>query len=127
MWAGPRGGAPFAAACLRLLEMVGRPIWPWATDDQSGVLGEAFPAAQLRKWALPHQNYSRDDQVASREQIIESLNERVAIGKAEEQAMLRSADAVDAVIAAFAAVHIVRDKVFDTVKPSEEGLIAVAP
>ncbi len=30
MWAGPRGGAPFAAACLRLLERSERPLWPWA-------------------------------------------------------------------------------------------------
>ena len=29
MWNGPRGGAPFAAACLRLLERSGRPCWPW--------------------------------------------------------------------------------------------------
>ena len=46
MWNGPRGGAPFAAACLRLLERSGRPVWPW-TAFQNGILGEAFPAAQL--------------------------------------------------------------------------------
>ena len=28
MWSGTRGGAPFTAACLRLLELAGRPIWP---------------------------------------------------------------------------------------------------
>lgn len=43
MWNGPRGGAPFTAACLRLLERSERPSWPWAAM-QSGILSEAFPA-----------------------------------------------------------------------------------
>lgn len=30
LWNGPRGGAPFAAACITLLHRAGRPVWPWA-------------------------------------------------------------------------------------------------
>ncbi len=53
LWAGARGGAPFTAACLRLLDTVSRPIWPWSAG--TGILGEAFPAAQLLEWGIPYQ------------------------------------------------------------------------
>jgi hypothetical protein len=31
-WNRPRGGAPFTAACLRLLSDCGSPLWPWVRD-----------------------------------------------------------------------------------------------
>jgi hypothetical protein len=52
LWNGPRGGAPFAVACLALIARCQRPCWPWHRTAQ-GLLVEAFPAAQLRQWNLP--------------------------------------------------------------------------
>jgi hypothetical protein len=57
MWCGPRGGAPFAAACLRLIDRSNAAAWPWV-QGKSGILAEAFPAAQLRQWGLPFFGYS---------------------------------------------------------------------
>lgn len=50
MWAGPRPGAPFTAAALKLLHRSGRPVWPFTSADHSALLVEAFPAAQLVQW-----------------------------------------------------------------------------
>ena len=47
LWPQPRGGTPFAAACLALIARSGRPCWPWYRRV-GGLLVEAFPAAQLR-------------------------------------------------------------------------------
>lgn len=52
--AGPRGGAAMTAACLKLLHEANCPIWPWQRSARR-LLAEAFPAAQLRHWQLPHQ------------------------------------------------------------------------
>jgi hypothetical protein len=78
MWNGPRPGAPFTAACLRLLQQSGRPCWPWAII-QSGLLVEAFPAAQLRQWGLEHQNYWKTDAIDVRKSIVSGLEQRVSI------------------------------------------------
>ena len=125
MWSGSRGGAPFAAACLRLLELSGRPIWPW-DQLQPGILGEAFPAAQLRQWDLPYRAYSRPDQVENRKKIIIGLKERASINPADEPKLLDSADALDAVVAAFAAIAIANGNVPNFTEAGEEGFIAVA-
>jgi predicted nuclease with RNAse H fold len=125
MWSGIRGGAPFAAACLRLLELVGRPIWPWH-DPQPGILGEAFPAAQLYQWGLPHRAYSKPSQTENREAIVRGLSARASIDPVDERKLLDSPDALDAVIAAFAAIAISKGEVANFSKPSEEGFIAVA-
>lgn len=123
-WNGPRGGAPFAAACLALLARAGRPIWPWA-PPQPGLLVEAFPAAQLRAWRLPHQGYGRPDQADTRRRIADGLAEHVALGRwrAEIEA---SPDALDAVVAAFAGVAV--ETGLMTVDPGlEDGQIAIMP
>jgi hypothetical protein len=125
MWSGTRGGAPFAAACLRLLELAGRPIWPWH-DPQPGILGEAFPAAQLCQWRLPHRAYSKPSQTENREAIVWGLSARVSIDPVDERKLLDSPDALDAVIAAFAAIAIAKGEVANFSRPSEEGFIAVA-
>jgi hypothetical protein len=125
MWSGTRGGAPFAAACLRLLELAGRPIWPWH-DPQPGILGEAFPAAQLCHWGLPHRAYSKPDQTENREAIVSGLSVRVSIDPVDERKLLDSPDALDATIAAFAAIAISKGEVANFSKPCEEGFIAVA-
>lgn len=125
MWSGHRGGAPFAAACLRLLDLAQRPIWPWH-QSQSGILGEAFPAAQLCQWHLPHQGYSRPDQIEARRKIISELKARASIDRTDERKLLDSADALDAVIAAFAAIAIAKNDVANFAQAGEEGFIAVA-
>jgi hypothetical protein len=125
MWSGTRGGAPFAAACLRLLELAGRPIWPWH-DPQPGILGEAFPAAQLCQWGLPHRAYSKPSQIENRETIVKGLSTRASIDPVDERKLLDSPDALDAAIAAFAAIAISKGEVANFTQPSEEGFIAVA-
>lgn len=124
MWAGPRGGAPFAAACLRLLEMVGQPIWPWS-EAQTGLLTEAFPAAQLHQWGLPHQRYSKGTQLDNRKKILAAIKQRLGVGTVFEETMLDSADALDSVIAAFAAIFVARAGGLKFGQLSQEGQIAV--
>jgi predicted nuclease with RNAse H fold len=125
MWSGARGGAPFAAACLRLLELAGRPIWPWH-DPQPGILGEAFPAAQLFEWGLPHRAYSKPDQTATRKVIVRGLSTRLSMDPVDERKLLDSPDALDATIAAFAAIAVSKGEVANFSKFSEEGFIVVA-
>ena len=125
MWSGSRGGAPFAAACLRLLELAGRPIWPWH-EPQLGILGEAFPAAQLCQWDLSHRGYSGPDQIENRKTIVSELKVRASIDPVDERKLLDSADALDAVIAAFAAIAIAKSDVVNFSQAGDEGFIAVA-
>lgn len=103
LWNGPRGGAPFAAACMTLLQCAGRPVWPWKTAP--GMLVEAFPAGQLRQWGMPHKGYNGRDPAptALRRRLVGSLADRVRLGEFRE-AIENSADALDAVIAGFAAI-----------------------
>lgn len=102
LWNGARAGAPFAMACLTLLARAERPMWPWASGP--GMLVEAFPAAQLRSWGLPHQGYAKPEQHEARERILAGLAGRVRIVAGFRDTMLASADALDAVVAAFAGI-----------------------
>ena len=121
LWNGPRGGAAFTAACLTLLARSGRPVWPWNCGQ--GMLVEAFPAAQLRTWALPHSGYSKPEQHDAREQILVGLAKRLDFSADQRDAMLRSPDALDAVIAAFAAIAAIRQGA--PARYPDDGLIAV--
>jgi hypothetical protein len=107
LWNGPRGGAPFAAACLTLIARAGRPCWPWQTAPH-GLLVEAFPAAQLRRWSLPHRAYGNASQTDARREIIAGLTPRIALSPGQTETMHRSADALDAVIAVFAGLAVQR-------------------
>ncbi|MDP1026713.1 DUF429 domain-containing protein [Sphingomonas sp. KR1UV-12] len=121
LWNGPRGGAPFAAACLTLLAQAGRPIWPWSRGP--GMLVESFPAAQLRTWGLPHTGYAAPDQRAARAIILEGLRDRIGLDAAQAELLLASADALDAVVAGFGAIAAERGDA-----PAEvpaDGLISV--
>lgn len=121
LWNGPRGGAAFAAACLTLLARAGRPVWPWNCGP--GMLVEAFPPAQLLTWKLPHSSYSKPEQRAAREQILVGLAKHLDFTASQRDSMLGSSDALDAVIATFAAIAAVREGA-----PAEypaDGLIAV--
>ncbi len=126
LWAGPRGGAPMTAACLTLLGMVGGPVWPFTRTGVS-LLVEAFPAAQLRAWRLPHQGYGHAAEGAdTRKLILSSLKTRLHLGSFEHQ-MQQSADALDAVLAAFAAIAVTEAQLLAEPGPDsdKEGWIAV--
>jgi len=103
LWNGARPGAPFAAACLTLLARAQRPVWPW--KDAPGMLVETFPAAQLRAWSLPHTGYVDDQARPLRARIVRHLEEtrHILIDTSSRKEMLRSADALDAVLATFGA------------------------
>ena len=73
------------------------------------MLVEAFPAAQLRTWALPHSGYSKPEQHDAREQILVGLAKHLDFTASQRASMLGSPDALDAVITAFAAIAAVRE------------------
>jgi hypothetical protein len=128
LWAGPRGGAAFTVACLTLLARSGRPCWPWATTGP-GLLVEAFPAAQLRQWRLPHRRYAGpgDADRANRGRIVEALCERLAVAEDQVQLLAQNADALDAVIAAMAALAVDAGTALPPPALDGEGWIAVHP
>lgn len=124
-----RPGTPMTAACLELLARAERPIWPWAGNDEPGLLVEAFPAAQLRQWAWPTTGYNAA--VHIRQEIIERLEQfrELSIPQNFRNQMLASADALDAVLCAFASIAVTEQNL--AVDPeaaihSLEGWIAVS-
>lgn len=128
LWWKPRGGAPFTTACLKLIAMATpKACWPWTTAD-SGMLVEAFPMAQLHHWGLDYQGYNGAAGHATRARIIAALAGRVDFGPhvAKVQA---SADALDAVLAGFAAIAASRGIAPPPSPywPDGEGCIAIHP
>jgi hypothetical protein len=86
---------------------------------------EAFPATQLRHWGLPHESYSGSSQ-ERRKSIVDALARRLHIPPEHYRLMFHSADALDAVLAAFAAVAVCRNCVgVPPPNEKEEGWIAV--
>jgi hypothetical protein len=89
------------------------------------MLVEAFPAAQLRHWGLPYEGYAGSTHEIRRE-IVNAFARRLNVPTSHRYEMLESADALDAVLAAFAAVAVCRDCI--GVPPpdvTEEGWIAI--
>ena len=127
LWTGPRGGAAMTASCLYLLSKTGCPIWPWSTAGP-GLLAEAFPAAQLKHWKLPFQRYNDQDEIgtANREKIVAFLESRwLEIGEFKQK-LLDSADAIDAVLCAFAAKAVSQGELAAQAEAfDDEGQIAV--
>lgn len=125
LWVAPRGGAPMTAACLVLLARAARPVWPFAPAGR-GCIAEAFPAAQLRQWDLPHVRYAGAEGKRARRTIEAALAPRVDPGFFAP--VLRgSADALDAVLAAFGAVALTDGQLADPPGrlAAKEGWIAV--
>jgi hypothetical protein len=129
MWTGARPGPPMTAACLTLLHRAGRPLWPWSSRGP-GLLVEAFPAGQLSKWGPPHVKYDGTSKAATatRATIIEALKTRGRLGS-RTPTLLGSADALDAVLAAFGAIAVTTSSI-QTPKGATvatEGWVAVHP
>ena len=128
LWYTPRGGAPMTAACLKLLAQAHHPLWPWV-EKEEGILIEAFPAAQLRVWNCPNNRYNGNTPGAEerRKEIYNTISERIN-ASGFESLVFASADALDAVICAFAAIAATNGRVFSEPqwpKASTEGWIAV--
>jgi len=130
LWTKGRPGAPLTSACLKLLAQSGCPIWPWEDKTQKRLLVEAFPTAQLKIWGLPYFGYG--DNIAGagnkRLEIISAVQNRLTIPSHLRNKMLASADALDAVICAFAAMAVTEDKLAfepDREFSGLEGWIAV--
>ena len=126
LWAGPRGGAAFTAACLTLIGKSGRPCWPWVKGG-SGILVEAFPAIQLKMWNLPHQNYGKPEYSGTREEILSSIERRFAVNISDEHRrdMIASPDALDALICCFAARAVGMNKLETELQHQADGCIAI--
>lgn len=128
LWAKGRPGAPMTSACLKLIALRGSPVWPWDGKGKKRLLVEAFPLAQLKVWVGKHKPYSKPENFSARKEIIAYLKSRVSINPSEEDEMVYSADALDAVIAVFAGIAVKENKLVQEpdYKISElEGWIAV--
>lgn len=127
LWSGPRGGSAMTVACLTLLARSGCSIWPWSTSTP-GLLAEAFPMTQLFHWGLPHVAYNGKDAkaVKTRAEITAALDQRIHVGYFRTL-VEESADALDAVLCAFAAVAVGEGKLDVPPVPgeNEEGWIAL--
>lgn len=127
LWNGARPGAPMTAACLTLLHRASRPLWPWSSQSP-GLLVEAFPAGQLKTWTLPHQGYdgASAPAVATRLTILGALAARIQVGS-WSATLLGSADALDAVLCAFAAIAVSTASKPSSASAQTEGWILVHP
>jgi hypothetical protein len=131
VWTGGRPGAPFASACVKLLAQAGCEIWPWNGGDTIGVVVEAFPAAQLRQWGLPHRQYNGPAGQANREVIVADLtaNRQLQISDSDLATIRTDADALDAVICSYAARAVAENRLGVGLPPFDawrlEGWIAV--
>jgi Protein of unknown function (DUF429) len=90
------------------------------------LLAEAFPAAQLRQWGLPHQGYARLSALKVREIIMASLRKRIDLTPTQVETALNYPDALDAIIAVFAAIAVSYQTVAGFTSANEEGFISVA-
>lgn len=114
------------AACVTLLHRAARPMWPWSSETR-GFLVEAFPAAQLHTWGLPTVKYNGASAEArkTRSAIASVLGSHVTLGQFAPT-VLAEADALDAVLCAFAALAVVTARIaVPPVTSSDEGWIAV--
>ncbi len=116
------------AACLTLLHYSQCPIWPWHQGSEPGLLVEAFPAAQLCHWGMEFEGYNGDSPEAllKRATLVGSLSELIEIPDGLlRKKVEQSADALDALLCAFAAVAVSTDRPSRSLVPSDEGQIAV--
>ena len=116
------------AACLTLLRQSQCPIWPWHQADERGLLVEAFPAAQLCYWGMEFEGYNGkgDEARGKRKTLVDFLSNLIEISSDQQKQMKESADALDAVVCAFAAIAVSTGTLAGAMPPTDdEGLIAV--
>ncbi len=128
LWAGARGGAAMTSACITLLHRARVAVWPWSQATTSGLVVEAFPAAQLQAWGLPHEGYSKRDQSSRhcRIRIADDVGRRVRLGT-YDSILREEADALDALLCAFAGIAVSEGRVLGHAgaASTSEGWIAV--
>lgn len=90
---------------------------------------EAFPAAQLRHWKIQHDGYNGNDYKASstRRELVQFVSARITLDDPFREKLEASADALDAVLCAFAAIAVTTGKLPDWLSGplDSEGRIAV--
>ena len=130
VWAGQRPGAPFASACIKLLANANRQAWPWASPNTCPLV-EAYPAAQLRHWGLPFQQYDGAAGQGNRAAIIQALSvsRGLQVGNEYLDILHADADALDAVLCSYAARAVTQNHLGLALPPFDvwkwEGWIAI--
>lgn len=117
-------GTSMTAACLKLLGESACDIWPWSNGDV-GLLIEAFPAAQLSMWNLPYQQYNGPTPEAevNRKTIFNYLSRSGLSVGSYAGILVENADALDAVICAFAAIAVTEGNV--RVLPPDDNAVSL--
>jgi len=108
-----------ALRCARLLGEVERDGVPLDRSGLTGPIAEVYPAATLRVWQLSgRESYKRPESKRARQSIVELLEGALGIGLPAEVAerCVASHDALDALIAAFAARAAALGR---TIRPAE--------
>jgi predicted nuclease with RNAse H fold len=108
-----------ALRCARLLGEVERDGVPLDRSGLTGPIAEVYPAATLRGWQLSGlESYKRPEARAARQSIVELLERAIGMPFPAEVAdrCVRSHDALDALIAAFAARAVALGR---TIRPAE--------
>lgn len=92
------------------------------------MLVEVFPAAQLKQWGWACPGYGKPENVDMRRMLVSALGERLDGLEGDLRLMMTYPDALDAVLAAFGALAVVRGDLArapDDGPFREEGWIAV--
>ncbi|MFI4935975.1 MAG: DUF429 domain-containing protein [Caulobacterales bacterium] len=133
LWCGPRGGAAFSVACMTLLAGHPGPIWPFRAGGEGATLAETYPAAQLLTWGLSPIGYNGAGKAATaaRLAILETLVRNLGLRASDEHFKLcaSNADALDAVICAYAAAALAQGRHPRKLPPAarSEGWIVLDP
>ena len=132
LWNGVRPGAPFASSCIRLLAESGKLCWPFEqVPVEASFVCEAFPAAQLEEWRCDRDGYNGVTPLAKQRRmaivnwLVAEL--KLSVTKDQRKCMVSSADALDAVICAFAPRAVALNSLAFLPEPegNREGWIAV--
>jgi predicted nuclease with RNAse H fold len=107
------------AVLLARLEAAGGPV----DRSGSGAVAEVYPAASLRSWGLDHRGYKQKTKADALGRLVDRLLEEAPWldCATHEQAMRRSHDVFDAVIAAMTARAVVLGQ---TIPPTGDDLAA---
>jgi hypothetical protein len=85
-----------------------------------------IPSCATAALRLPHRGYSGSEGANVRASILAGLDERVRMSSAHAQIAAENPDALDAIIAVFAAIAVADGTVVGFNTPCVDGFIAVA-